>query len=311
MATRRFWQTGWFPGLVISLFFLSLGWTGFIASLEWRAFGLGTQLSPAIDAGDNLEIIAIDEASLQELGEWPWPRSYLGVVIKQLNQQNARTIGLALPLHTAQSEFGVKRLDSMRDTYDGKYEKTVKDILFLARQRLDTDGALAASLRRSDNTVLGISYGLNNEIPGSAKSGGQQIPESYALADLPTRSNRWSDYIPGVLSAGIPELTQAQAPLPLLAKHSSAGMLDESVSGDSDSLVKPLVLKFGDQYYPSFSLMFAAESLNVNTKDIVIEPDQGSQSSRFSPGPGHHARRYQAAHGPCLPALSATVQKPG
>ena len=274
MATRRFWQSGWFPGLVISLFFLSLGWTGLIASLEWRAFGLGTQLSPASDAGDNLEIIAIDEASLQQLGEWPWPRSYLGVVIKQLQTQGARTIGLALPLHTPQSEFGVKRLDTMRDTYSGKYEKTVKDILFRARQRLDTDGALAASLKQSDNTVLAISYGLNNDSARSTKSGAQQMPESYALQDIPAQSHRWSDYLPGVLSTGIPELTQAQAPLPLLARHASAGMLDESVSSGSDSLVKPLVLKLGDQYYPSFSLMFAAESLNVKTGDIVVGPDQ-------------------------------------
>ena len=171
MAKNRFWQAGWVPGLLLGVLFLSLGWTGFMSTLEWQAYGLGARLSPSPEPKSNLEIIAIDEASLKQLGEWPWPRSYLGVVIKQLNAAGARTVGLALPLHTPQSEFGVRRLDSMRDTYQGKYEKTVKDILFLARQRLDTDGALAASLKRSDNTVLAITHGLNTDTrPGAASS---------------------------------------------------------------------------------------------------------------------------------------------
>ncbi len=275
MTNKRFWQAGWFPGLFISILFLLMGWTGIISTLEWQAYGFGARLSPAPESKNNLEVIAIDEASLQQLGEWPWPRSYLGVVIKQLNKYGARTVGLALPLHTPQSEFGVKRLDSMRDTYDGKYEKTVKEILFRARQRLDTDGALAASMKGSRNTVLAISYGLNNDIQRGSAAASQQTLESYAFSDFPSESIDWTTYVPSVLTKGIPVLTQVQAPIPLLAKYSAAGMLDESVTGKRNSLVTPLVLKLGDHYYPSFSLMFAAESLKVKTKDIIIGPEQG------------------------------------
>ena len=241
-----------------------------MSTLEWRAYGLGARLSPAPESNNNLEIIAIDEASLQQLGEWPWPRSYLGVVIKHLNASGARTVGLTLPLHTPQSEFGVRRLDSMRDTYEGKYEKTVKEILFLARQRLDTDGALAASLRRSGNTVLAITYGLNNDIQRGSPAASKQTLESYAFAEFPAEANDWSDFVPSVLTKGIPVLSQAQAPIPLLAKYSTAGMLDESVTGKRSSLVTPLVLKSGEKYYPSFSLMFAAKSLNVKTDEIIF-----------------------------------------
>jgi serine/threonine-protein kinase len=274
MINKRFWQTGWFPGLLISILFFLMGWTGFMSTLEWQAYGLGARLSRAPDTKNNLEVIAIDEASLQQLGEWPWPRSYLGVVIKQLDKSGARTVGLALPLHTPQSEFGVKRLDSMRDTYDGKYEKTVKEILFLARQRLDTDGALAASLKRFRKPVLAISYGLNTDIQRGSAAASQQTLESYAFSEFPAESNDWSSFVPSVLTYGIPEISQAQAPIPLLAKYSAAGMLDESTTGKRSSLATPLVLKFGDRHYPSFSLMFAAESLNVNTDDIIIGPGQ-------------------------------------
>ena len=93
--------------------------------------------------------------------------------------------------------------------------------------------------------------------------------------DFPAPSNSWSSYVPSVLTTGIPALAQAQAPIPLLAKYSAAGMLDESIGGQSNSLVAPLILKLGEHYYPSFSLMFAAKSMNVKAKDIIIGPDQG------------------------------------
>ncbi len=244
-----------------------------MSTLEWQAYGLGIKLSPAPESKNNLEVIAIDQASLEQLGKWPWPRSYLGVVIKKLNSSGARTVGLTLPLHTPQSEFGVHRLDTMRDTYEGKYRKTVKEILFLARQRLDTDGALAASLKKSDNTVLAISYGLSNETQKGSPSISRETFESFAFPNAPAASETGRSYIPGVLNIGIPEIKQAQAPIALLAKHTDAGMLDEAVPGNSNP-VMPLVLKYGDHYYPSFSLMFAARSLKVKTADITFESEK-------------------------------------
>ncbi|MGB5395680.1 MAG: serine/threonine-protein kinase, partial [Gammaproteobacteria bacterium] len=240
---------------------------------EWQAYGLGEKLSPRPEAKSNLEIIAIDQTSLDQLGEWPWPRSYLGVVINKLSSQDARVIGVDLPLHTPQSEFGVHRLDTMRDTYGGKYQDTVKDILFLARQRLDTDGALANSLKKSDNTVLTISYGLGNEIKKGAPAINRESLESFAFSDFPDRSDVLSNYVPSVLNAGIPQVKQAQAPITLFARHTYAGMQEESVT-TSSALVMPLVLKYNDHYYPSFNLMFAARSLGLTTRDIVIEPEQ-------------------------------------
>ncbi|MDJ0833372.1 MAG: serine/threonine-protein kinase [Gammaproteobacteria bacterium] len=299
MAKKRFWQSSWFPGLLISLLFLSLGWSGMMTSLEWQAYALGSRLSPAPEAKQNLEIITIDEASLEELGKWPWPRSLLGVMVKKLDGVGARTVGIALPLHTAQSEFGVNRLDSMRDQYDGKYEKTVKDMLFRARQRLDTDGALAANLKRADNTVLAISYGLNNERRKGATSESRLLAlKSYVLENYDRPQTGWLDYFPSVLSKGLPSVTQPLAPIPMLAKHSDAGMLDESENG-SGRLVSPMVFKYADQYYPAFSLVFAAKSLQVKTDDIRIDSRQNIQLGKVTletdPGYRVYPRLYESS----------------
>jgi CHASE2 domain-containing sensor protein/tRNA A-37 threonylcarbamoyl transferase component Bud32 len=275
MIKKKFWQTGWFTGLLISVLFLLSGWTDFMSQLEWRAYETGVRFSPAPTRRDNLEIIAIDEASLQQLGKWPWPRSYLGVVIKQLNAAGARIIGVALPLHTPQSEFGVNRLDTMRFSYEGQHEKTVKDILFLARQRLDTDGALAASLKKSDNTVLAISSGYGSERRENTVSGSKEILESFALPEPAVAPAGWTAYLPSVLTNGVAEVRQAQPPIRLLAKYSDAGMLDEFAADANSSLVTPLVLKYGDKYYPSFGLVFAALSRKLEPGDIEIVPGQG------------------------------------
>ena len=245
-----------------------------MSTLEWQAYGLGARLAPEPEAKTNLEIIAIDEASLEQLGKWPWPRSYLGVVIKKLNENGARVVGLALPLHTPQSEFGVRRLDSMRSTYEGKYQKTVKDILFLARQRLDTDGALAASLKKSDNTVLAISHGVSGEIQKGSSAVSRKTFESFAFKDFPASNNSWQQYIPSILNTGIVSAHQARAPIEMLARHTDAGMLDES-SKDLRNLVSPLVLKMDEKFYPSFSLVFSALSLDLNVSDINIDPGKG------------------------------------
>ncbi len=299
MAKKRFWQSSWFPGLLITLLFLSMGWSGVTSSLEWRAYALGTRLAPAPESKTNLEIITIDEASLEELGKWPWPRSLLGVMVKKLDGVGARTVGIALPLHTAQSEFGVKRLDSMRDQYDGKYEKTVKDMLFRARQRLDTDGALAGNLKRADNTVLAISYGLDNERRKGATSESRlQALESYVLDNFNPPPASWLDYLPSVISQGLPEVSQPLAPIPMLARHSAAGMLDESETSSS-RLVSPMVFKYADHHYPAFSLVFAAKSLQLKPEDIQIESRQnirlGKVTLATDPGYRVYPRLYESA----------------
>ncbi len=252
-------------------------------NLEWRAYGLGISLAPALEARDNLEVIAIDEASLQELGKWPWPRSLLAVIVKKLDEVNARTIGITLPMDTAQSEFGVRRLDTIRDEYEGRHEKTVKEVLFMARQRLDTDGALAVSLRRAGNTILAISHGLNNERRVRATADyKQQVLDGYSLNQFDAEGGLALSLVPSVLTTGLPEVAQALPPIPMLAEQSAAGMLNESINDYSNGLVSPLLLRHGEQYYPSFGLMFAALSRGLDVTDIVINPGRGLQLGQLN-----------------------------
>jgi len=275
MTKKAFWQTDWFPGLLITLVFLSLGWTNISSTLEHQAYAVGSRLSPSPGMQTELQVITIDEASLNKLGGWPWPRSYLAKIIKQLNNDGARVIGLTIPLHTTQSEYSVSTLDEMRDTYENKNkktEKTVKNILHKAKQKLDTDGALAVSLKETKKTVLAITYGPNNSLLSIPPTASYKTIRPYSIDSFLVEDAPWFHAIPSILTTDIAEMEKPLPPVSILARYSSAGHFGGSNTGSKSNPAVPLILKYNDHYYPSFSLMFASRSLGVNRGGISSEP---------------------------------------
>jgi serine/threonine-protein kinase len=276
MKKKVFWQTDWFSGLLITLLFLFMGSTGVMSMLEYRAFGLGSRLSPSPIPNEPIHVISIDEESLNKLGGWPWPRSYIAKVINRLNANKARVIGLTMPLHTTQSEYSVSTLDEMYDTYSSKNkrtEKAVTNILYRAKQKLDTDGALAASLKKTSKTVLAITHGSNSGLLSVVPTTAYKTLRSYSLDDFKINPAPWFYIIPGILTADIPGMEKPLPPVNILARYSSAGYIGRSSTGSQSSPAVPLILKHNNHFYPSFSLVFASRSLGVN-RDSIISKSQ-------------------------------------
>ena len=40
-----------------------------------------------------MTIVDIDENSLAEMGQWPWPRTFLGQIVQNLTQMGALVVG--------------------------------------------------------------------------------------------------------------------------------------------------------------------------------------------------------------------------
>jgi adenylate cyclase len=53
---------------------------------------------PLLDRGREVVIVALDEASLQKMGDWPWPRSLLAGLIAKIKQGGPKVIGIDLLL---------------------------------------------------------------------------------------------------------------------------------------------------------------------------------------------------------------------
>ena len=89
-------------GIIISAIFILLSFQGFslFESIEKILYGIEMRfaLAPPIGAG-KISMVNIDSKSIEKLGSWPWPRSYLAGMIEKLSDNGAKLIGLDLSLN--------------------------------------------------------------------------------------------------------------------------------------------------------------------------------------------------------------------
>ena len=78
MGTRKggFWKADWFLGLAVSCVMLLAASSDLMRSLERKAYDLGVQASTRVPL-ERVAVIAIDDASIANLGRWPWSRDRL------------------------------------------------------------------------------------------------------------------------------------------------------------------------------------------------------------------------------------------
>jgi eukaryotic-like serine/threonine-protein kinase len=87
-----FWKRDWIIGLITVILVLSLhNCTRIIDNLERAAYDTGVRGSSRTPE-DNIAIMAIDEASLQNIGRWPWSRDIHAEMINKLSTAGARII---------------------------------------------------------------------------------------------------------------------------------------------------------------------------------------------------------------------------
>src|SRR3954464_8024477 len=69
-----FWKTDWFFGLmVVAVIALFNQFSNLIANLEQKAYDVGVQTSSRAPS-ERIAVIAIDDASVNNIGRWPWSR---------------------------------------------------------------------------------------------------------------------------------------------------------------------------------------------------------------------------------------------
>lgn len=68
--------------------------TWFVPSLSAASLNLLFRVRGELRAPDDIVILAIDDQSLQRIGQWPWPRSVMADVLDKLTQAGARSVGL-------------------------------------------------------------------------------------------------------------------------------------------------------------------------------------------------------------------------
>jgi adenylate cyclase len=229
-----------------------------LEEIRLRTFDFYQSLRPRETVSRPVVIVDIDEASLKEIGQWPWPRTILADLVTRLAELGVVAIGFDIIFAEPDRMSPSIAATSFRNLDDDTRNKL--------RTLPSNDEVFAQAIRRS-RVVLGQA--------GSATA----APRSQAEAALQTGfAVRGPDATPFLVTfAGllrnVPVIEQA-----------AAGRGVFSVLPERDGIVRrvPLVMRAQGAMAPSLSI----ELLRVvtNSSAILVRTDQAGVQSVAVPG---------------------------
>jgi adenylate cyclase len=242
MLNRRLVPTLFGLGIVLGLGLLRAADPYPVQALREIAFDFYQRSQPRPPADFPIRVVDIDEDSLREVGQWPWPRDKLATIIDRLTEMGAAAIALDMLLPEPDRLSPARIAESLEG---------VTDPAILP----DYDAVLAASIARAP-VVLGFA----------------DSPFSASLPDAPKSGFAVSGVNP---IAAVPSLQGAVLPLPALAQD-AAGIGGLSLSAaDSADIVRriPLLWTDGKQFFPTLSIEALRVALGVSTIVVLGETE--------------------------------------
>jgi len=265
MRKAGFWKTDWFLGLVVSSAMLVAANGDLVRSLERKAYDLGVQASSRKPL-DRVAVIAIDDASIANLGRWPWPRDRHAKMTDLLVAGQAKVIANTTFFFEPQIDPGYTYVTRLLGLYNQAAAtlapvpevEQMGELLREAEVALNTDRILADSLGRAGNVVLPMLFQ-----PGEPKGRpDKELPAFVTRNRLLQVTENGGDVWP---------TASVQVPIESLGGQAAAiGHLNTMADVDGAIRTEPLVLRHYDQYFPSLALVIAARSLNLGPADVRV-----------------------------------------
>jgi CHASE2 domain-containing sensor protein/tRNA A-37 threonylcarbamoyl transferase component Bud32 len=244
-----------------------------VRSLEWLGYGFGQTVTSSRMPNENISVIAIDDASLKALGNWPWSHEQLAAMVRYLRKTGARVIGITVDgLDVPQNELGLKLLREFR-AENPLQSSSADSLLDRIAQQLNTDQSLAKELAANRNIFLSVPFTPVRRqpeslppLPPSLEQQVIDVPDN--AADLYSGLPEWLHPEPSIYA------DQLRAPVPVIARSvDGLGLSAGSPVVDGSTGGRPLLVRYGNQYLPSFPLLIAAAYTGQLKK---IQPSYGS-----------------------------------
>ncbi|HKB58406.1 MAG TPA: serine/threonine-protein kinase [Gallionellaceae bacterium] len=277
MNKLLFWKRDWFVGLLVVLAFLASANSDLMQSLEDKAYDLGVRYSSRTPS-DKIAVIAIDDQSINNIGRWPWPREVQARMLDTLSAGHPKVIGNTTFFFEPQIDPGLNYIRRIKEFVDGSSlggsaqadAVQLRSMLRDASESLDNDQKLSDSMAKAGDVALPMYFTLA-EPEGKPD---HPLPD-YVQRNALTNVRHNGDARP------LPSAT-AIVPIPILGEHAAAiGNLSTKPDADGGYREEPLVVQHFGQYYPSFSLLLAAKSLNLGPRDILVKLGEGVRLGRL------------------------------
>ena len=179
MKKLSFWKADWFLGLLVAIVMLIAARGDLIQSLERKAYDLGVKAASRTPS-DRIAIIAIDDASIANIGRWPWSRDVHARMIDLLGGAKAKVIANTTFFFEPQRDAGlgyieklialqqeVPPVDPAKPGSSDEALAKIGGVLAEAEQALNTDRKLASSIKQAGNVVLPMVFQQLTEPQGN------------------------------------------------------------------------------------------------------------------------------------------------
>lgn len=271
---NRFFRTGLLKGLLLTAgalftFFMSALFIinpHFLSMLELKVYDSIFRSSYSDSSSKAIIIVDIDEQSLSQFGQWPWPRYRVALMLEKIRRDGAASIGLDII-------FAEEDRTSPKIVQQQLLIELGVEIGFTGLpQGLEDNDQILANILKNGPFTLGYYFDLYHEVTDAAS---KEIPSDdlhpVQLAVVSTK-----DAIPleetlfhaGRITGNIPALSTA-AP--------RSGFLN--VSPDPDGIIRrvPLLMSYKEEIFPSLAL---GALLNVlDSKQVLIRTTSGGPES--------------------------------
>ncbi|MBI1424399.1 MAG: CHASE2 domain-containing protein [Gammaproteobacteria bacterium] len=265
-----YWKSDWFIGLAVTLIFLLLGVVGNeLRVFDWQAYDMGVRFTSSRPANPNVVVVAIDDAAIQELGSWPWPRDMLAKVTDTISSASPAVIGYAVPFDTRQSTYGLHQIEQLKDAIEQSKSPNRQWLRMIrqAEDSLDTDRIFANSLQRAGPVVLAVPYDLAmTDFPRDMQIADHLARFTVSVDNLPKKRNWFTNIF---LSNPVPIADSIYPPIQELSRYVTAiGLLNTGLNRQEQARREPLLIQYGKDFIPSFSLMIVARYLRLTAENI-------------------------------------------
>ncbi len=236
-----------------------------------------TALSPVAKPRDDIVIIDIDDASLRELGRWPWPRDRLATLVETLfDDDHVAAMGVDLVLAEPDDQA-----------------RSVRDALASLRQLAPDDAALRAGVARWQGTLearadhdarlaralaghpVTLAYHFNHQADPAASAA------STAPRELPTPITEASVLPASVLGTAPWQGIEVPVP-PLMRAAAATGFINALPDADGALRSTLLVTGYDGAVYESFALSIWRQWHRVSALRPVIRRGEAGGPPRLT-----------------------------
>ena len=219
--------------------------------------------------GTEVMVVEIDDRSIQQLGGWPWPRSYIAEMVDLLTNYDTHTMGISMLYPARELNTGLQEIENLKSLFDKKPSKSgrktatkMNSMLTEAGKRLDHDSHLIEAVRAARNVVLPLRFSLDEATPDeSQKLSAWLTLNSIELNSAPKSPwvlNKKPNGFRGIFNNHRIQATRIFEPYLDLSKK--AGALGHiNLISDTDGKVRniPMLITYQDRNFVSFALQVA------------------------------------------------------